>query len=189
MIEENKYSTVKLPSRLYDEIEQKVVSLYQELSISSVPIDPFEIAKRRGYIVKPFSSFCRKSRFLFIKKDLDGINYYDPELGTFVICYDESKSFDRIRFTLMHEIGHIDMGHREESELARKMADFYAAYALAPSPLIAVTSCDDYMDVAKKFKVSQMCADICFQRFLNWEKVSFELKPYEKALVRLFQNK
>ena len=189
MIDENEYTTVKLPSSLYDEIEQKVVSLYKEFGISSVPIDPFEIASRRGYIVKPFSSFDRAARLIFLKMDLDGTNYFDPDLQTFVICYDDRKGYERIRFTLMHEIGHIDMGHREESELARKVADYYAAYALAPSPIIDLMECEDYMDVSKAFNVSQICADICFQRFTNWERIPVELKPYEKALIGLFQNK
>lgn len=189
MINENEYTTVKLPPLLYDKIEKKVVSLYKEFDISSVPMDPFEIARRRGYIVKPFSSFNKAARLIFLKMDLDGTNYFDPDLQTFVICYDDSNGYERIRFTLMHEIGHIDMEHREESELARKVADYYAAYALAPSPIIDLMECEDYMDVAKAFKVSQTCADICFQRFTNWKRIPIELKPYEKALLGLFQNK
>lgn len=189
MIDENEYINVKLPSKLYDEIEQKVVSLYKELGISSVPIDPFKIANSRGYIVKPFSSYVLRDRLTFKEINLDGANYYDPELHTFVICYDDSNCYERIRFTMMHEIGHIDMGHHEESELAKKVADYYAAYALAPSPIIALKKCEDYMDVAKIFKVSQSCADICFQRFINWERISAKLKPYEKALLGLFRDK
>jgi len=111
MIDENECTTVKLPSSLYDEIERKVVSLYKEFGISSVPIDPFDIASRRGYIVKPFSSFDRAARLIFLKMDLDGTNYFDPDLQTFVICYDDSKGYERIRFTLMHEIGHTSPCH------------------------------------------------------------------------------
>ena len=188
MIDENEHTTVKLLPALYDEIEQKVASLYVELGISSVPIDPFEIAARRGYTVRPFSSFDRDARLIFQKKGLDGANIRDPFLCTFIICYDDSKGCERTRFTLMHEIGHIDMGHREESELARKVADYYAAYALAPTPIIALMGCKDYMDVAKTFKVSQTCADICFQRFVNWERIPVNLKPYEESLLDLFQN-
>ena len=188
MIDENECTAVKLPPSLYDSIEKKVVSLYKECGISSAPIDPFDIASRRGYIVKPFSSFNREAQSDFLKLDLDGANCYDPDRETFVICYDDSKGRERIRFTLMHEIGHIDMGHREESELARKAADYYAAYALAPSPIIGLKECEDCMDVARVFKVSQTCADICYQRFVNWKRIPAELKPYERALLGLFRK-
>lgn len=189
MIDVDKCLPVKLPGKLYDRIEEKVASLYNELHISSVPIDPFEIAKRRGYIVKPFSSFDKKAQFFFAKMGLDATNYFDLECQTFVVCYDDSKTYERIRFTLMHEIGHIDMGHREESELARKIADYYAGYALAPSPIIGLMKCEDYIDIANRFNVFLICADICFQRFLNWLNIPTELKQYEKTLIGLFQNK
>ena len=43
---------------------------------------------------------------------------------------------DNFAFTIMHEIGHIDMGHKHGSQLAEVIANHYAGYALAPSPLI-----------------------------------------------------
>lgn len=188
MIDTNETTNIKLPSFLYDKIECKVTSLYKEFGISSVPVDPFEIAGRRGYIVKPFSSFSLRAKRLFKTMSLDGANYYDPNLGTFVICYDDQKGLERIRFTLMHEIGHIDMGHWEESELARRIADYYAAYALAPTPIISIKACKNAKDIAKSFMVSQSCADICFKRFINWDRITVELKPHEMILVGLFQN-
>lgn len=188
MIDENEYTDVKLPPKLYDKIEGKVVSLYRELHITEVPIDPFKIAWQKGYIVKPYSCFDPSERFLFSEKKLDGLNYFDPVLRTFVICFNDVMCYERIRFTLMHEIGHISMGHREESELARRMADYYAAYALAPSPIIELKNCADYLDVAKIFEISSPCAELCFQRFVRWRHVSQNLKPYERDLLRLFQN-
>ena len=42
----------------------------------------------------------------------------------------------RIRFTIMHEIGHIVLDHTEHSDLAESEANFFAKYALAPPPLV-----------------------------------------------------
>ncbi len=188
MIVENEYTDVKLPPKLYNEIEQKVVSLYRDLNVTEVPINPFVISEQLGYIVKPFSSFDLSTQNFFSTKELDAINYFNPQLGTFIICYNDLMCYERIRFTLMHEIGHISMEHKQESELARKIADFYAAYSLAPSPIIALKNCTNYLDVAETFGVSPKCAEFCFQRFINWCRVSQKLKPYEKDLIRLFQN-
>lgn len=55
MICDCEYNNIKLPSKIYQKIEEKVSMLYVELNINKMPIDPFDIANRRGYIVKPFS--------------------------------------------------------------------------------------------------------------------------------------
>lgn len=186
MSENEEYTIVRLPSKVYNKIEKAVVALYKKLNITKVPIKPFVIASQLEFIVKKYSSLPRDVQIELKIREKEGLSHYDPDLGTFVIYYDDSISFARVRFTIMHEIGHILLGHREESELAKKMADYFAAYALAPSPLMDYYECEDYMDVANKFDVSQECADICFQRLTNWSCYSGKMKTYESELIGLF---
>ena len=89
----------------------------------------------------------------------------------------------------MHEIGHIDLGHKGESDLARKMADFYAGYALAPSPLIGrYANFEENFDIVSTFWVSPECAEICKNRYQNWLQYGGrELKDYEIELINLFE--
>lgn len=47
----------KIPPWKYEEIERRVVKLYEEQHINKFPIDPFEIVKKRGYMLIPFSKF------------------------------------------------------------------------------------------------------------------------------------
>jgi Zn-dependent peptidase ImmA (M78 family) len=188
MINDCEYNDVKLPSKVYQRIEERVASLYVEQNINKVPINPFDIADRRGYIVKPFSDLNEQARLRLFTKKLDGTSYFDPILRKFVIYYDNTQIIERIRFTVMHEIGHIDLGHRQESDLARKMADYYAAYSLAPSPIIHICSCEDYIDVANRFNVSHPCADNCFRRYENWFNYGGKAyKEYELRMLNLFQ--
>lgn len=187
MINEREYTEVRLPSKMYDTIEKKVFSLYKELNITKAPIDPFGIAKRKGYVIKPFSQLDRDTYIKFLQNNIDGISHYDNEAKTFVVYYDDTQGLQRVRFTIMHEIGHIEMGHKQESELARKIADYYSAYALAPSPLIDYYKCEDYVDIVDKFDVSPPCADFCFQRYTNGLKYGGNLKRYEIELLDLFQ--
>lgn len=189
MISDCEYNNIKLPSKIYQKIEEKVSILYVELNINKMPIDPFDIANRRGYIVKPFSDLKCDVRSLLLSKELDGTSYFDPMLNKFVICYDDNQCTNRIRFTLMHEIGHIDLGHRQESDLARKMADYYAAYSLAPSPIMHLYNCEDYIDVAKTFNISNPCADNCFRRYENWFNYGGKAyKQYELQMLNLFNK-
>ena len=44
----------KIPPWKYEEIERRVVKLYEEQHINKFPIDPFEIVKKRGYMLIPF---------------------------------------------------------------------------------------------------------------------------------------
>ncbi len=176
---------IKPPGKVYTMIERKVVTLYKVMNILNIPIDPFDIAKRQGYVLKPYSA-ATPEQFVKLKNNAeDGVSYYDTELCTFVIWYRDDCCVERQRFTVMHEIGHIDLGHRCESELARIMANYYAAYALAPSPLIQHYKCHDYIDTAYAFGISERCAYLCFQRYINWLNYSGDLKDYEKSLIEL----
>lgn len=186
MMNNSEKTDIKIPPRLYDSIESKVVSLYVEQNIKEIPINPMKIAINRGYKLVPFSFL--DSEIIEQIGECDAINFFNTENNQFEIYYDDSKSLERLRFTIMHEIGHIDLGHKEESNLAKKMADYYAAYALAPSPLIHVEKCENSFDLAEKFKISLECANFCFMRYENWYKYSSRNKQYELKLISLFIN-
>lgn len=187
MIDEHTLAT-KIPPWKYTEIEKKVLRLYVEQGIRSFPINPFEIIKQRGYILIPFSKFDNFNRPKVIDDNNDAFSFYAPELKTNIIVYNDDKPLSRIRFTLMHEVGHIDLGHKGESDLARRMADYYAGYALAPSPLIGKFASEEIHDIISTFGVSSECADICSCRYQNWKQYGGRcLKDYEIQLINIFQ--
>ena len=184
MNEQDYLDYLSLPTTLYDKIESDIADLLVELDIGTYPIDPMQIALNLGYELIPFNQMPKEAKRELIFKDIDGISYYDPERKTFVIYYRPNGMKERLRFTIGHEIGHIRMKHRHESELARRIADYYAAYLLAPTPWIAHAGCEDYTDVAKSFFLSEPCALRCFERYERWSKIPIT-KEYEKLLTRL----
>lgn len=187
MISNNNAGVIKIPSWRYEEIEKKVVDLYIEQSITKIPIDPFEIINKRGYIKIPFSKIGDNKIFKTNREEKDAFSFYSPTDKTFIIVYDDEKPLLRLRFTLMHEIGHIDLGHRGESDLAKKEADYYAGYALAPSPLISLFSREKKDAIGRIFWVSPDCASICKQRYEKWLQYGGNyLKDYEEKLIDLF---
>ena len=188
MIEDEEYTLVRLLPKVYDRIEKEVVALYKRLRINAVPIDPFRIAAQLGFIVKKYSILQRHVQIELRTSEREGLSHYDPDIGTFIIYYDDSIPYARIRFTIMHEIGHILLGHREESILAKRMADYFAAYSLAPTPLMGLLKCEDYIDVIDSFDVSPECADICFKRYVNRSYFGGKAKQYEAELLDLFHN-
>lgn len=179
---------IRLPKKTYDMIEKAVTSLFLKLKICKYPIDPFEIIRKLGYVLQTYSNLSKEKQLALKVKGLDATSFYDPYLRVFIIYHDETQPIERLRFTLMHEVGHIILGHKEESDLAKKMADYFAAYSLAPSPIIMRYDCEDYLDVAEKFKISIESAYYTFQRYNNWYEYSGDIKPYEKALISLFDS-
>lgn len=182
---ENEYTSIKIPKKVYDDIERAVVLLYKELRVKNFPIDPWQIAKEKGFCVVPYSRLTPTIREEFLKLKLNGASYWNQDKKKYFIYYNDAPVIKFQRFTIMHEIGHILLEHKGESELANRMANYFAAYSLAPSLLIARYDCEDVVDLMDKFNISQQCADICFGRYLNWQRFGGELKDYEIELLDL----
>lgn len=179
---------IRIPKSLYSQIENDVVNLYVELELT-VPINPEDIARRLGYIVKRISQIKDRKAQKILRFDSkgirrDGYSYYDPAISKYVIWINDIDSYlyEHDDFTIMHEIGHIRSGHKEESDLANMIANYYAGYSFVPSPLYTMLGCQNKPDIIKVFGVSAKCADICFQRCINWENYYGFTKSYEIKL-------
>ncbi len=185
-----------LPKKLYDQIEEDVVKLHIELELS-IPVKPCEVAKRLGFIVHKFSEIYSEENDLIELRTgndgnrRDGLSYFDPDVQTYVIWVNDIDSIyeEHDGFTIMHEIGHIRMGHRGDSQLAEMVANYYAAYALVPSPLPSMYKCSSFIDMADVFEISADCAYNCGRRCMNWAMYSGAIKPYEKVLIDYYKKK
>lgn len=176
---------ITLPTYVYQKIERTVAELFARLSVRAAPINPFEIARKLGHELVPFSALSLDAARTLRKMGKDGTSHYDPNNRRFVIYYDDCVSVSRARFTVMHEIGHILLEHRADSELAEVMANCFAAYALAPTPLIALYGCEDYIDIERRFAVSSECAMYRFDAFRLWCRYSKNV-DYEDTFISLF---
>ena len=177
-----------MPKKLYSQIEELVVSLYIKHDIKKIPINPFQIAVAEGYALRKYSELPEEACEILRSKNIDGLNLFDKELNIYVIFYDDSQSKHRQKFTIMHEICHIKMRHKEASDLAEHIANHFAAYALAPTPLIHLYQCEDVFDVEWKFQISRKCAEYRFQSYQTWEEYQI-CKVYENTLLNIFNNR
>ena len=187
MEERDTLEYLNLPTTLYNKIEENVVNLLTQLNITSYPIDPTAIAIALGYELIPYPHISDEDKLRFSIDEFDAISFFDSNRKVYKIYYKPDGLKERFRFTIAHEIGHIRMGHKCESELARRIADYYAAYLLAPTPWISAAGCEDFADVAAEFSLSRKCAMRCFDRYLRWCELSFT-KKYERKLLLLLNN-
>ena len=128
---------IKMSSKMYSYIEEKVVELFINLNITSFPIKPRQIAKKLGIKTKTYKKLGEELRNKLIKNEVYGFTYENKKSNVCIIAYEGTASNKRTRFTIMHEIGHYVLKHKEPSALAEKMADYFAGYALAPTPLMS----------------------------------------------------
>lgn len=186
---------MRLPNWRYEEIKEKITQLFFEFS-QNIPVDVYMFATSLHIILVSYSSlnenYKRRLQEIgdFILKD--GFCVIGTKLGLdcSYIYYDDSQLPSRIRFTIMHEIAHIVLEHTESSDLAEAEANFFAKYALAPPALIDLISPEDYIDIAKRFDISNQCAQNCFNYYQSWkkkyEKSSHSYTAYENVQVTCF---
>lgn len=178
----------KLSRKRYEEIKEIVVEMYEKSHVSCVPISAFEIATRMGIKIVPYSVFGEDLLELMLSESEDGftvINY-----GQYAIFYNDYKTtYKRINNTLMHEIGHIMLGHLEESELAEAEANFFAKYALAPPPLIHKLKLKSPAEIEKMFEISHEAACYAYEYYQKWLYFGGrQYTDYEKRTLAIFER-
>ena len=183
----------KLPDFNYERIKRIVTDLVEKLNVTSIPIDVFKLAKKLRIKLVPFSkiSIIQWKKFIVfgIHEDNDGFFVLAEKNGREVpfIFYDDSKNKGRIRFTILHEIGHYVLGHKQQSTLAEAEANFFAKYFIAPPVIVHQTSPNDYVDIMIKFDLSTDCAWNAFSYYTKWlnhvQRAGNVLAEYEKKLL------
>lgn len=127
-------------------------SVCNDLQISRLPVDPFDVAKIAGISLIPYSDALANPGWF--REDLSvrmrmstvlTLNY-----PTFCIVYrDDLAGSGRLRFALAHELGHLVMNHYRDypghmfpgspaDSALEEEADAFARNLLAPVPLVDV---------------------------------------------------
>ena len=101
----------------------KSCEFLEEFKIKAFPINVLEIVHQQKWGLVPYSEFmnefhCDRQTVIRILGSSDGYTIWD---GTnYSIAYnDDPKLGDRIRFTIMHEIGHIYLSHLLDFEATK----------------------------------------------------------------------
>lgn len=179
---------IRLSDKRYEEIKFEVVDMFQRYNISCVPISGFEIAKKMGVKIIPYSAYTTPIRNLLLKESEDGF-FVEPTKGDLFIFYNDEKDYGRINNTIMHEIGHIVLNHSEDSELAESEVKFFAKYALVPPVLVHKFKIDNPTDIADIFQVSFEAACYAYSYYKKWlEYGGDDYTDYEEKTLQLFKD-
>lgn len=177
---------MKLSNNRYEEIKTTAVNLCIKYNISCVPVSSFEIAQKMNIKICPYPN---KNKNIFLKMSGDGFNVNIEKMPSsrYIIYYNPDKMYQRTNNTIMHEIGHIVLGHTEASELAEAEANFFAKYLLAPPVLIHKLNLKSPKEIAKIFEISHQASEIAWTYYKHWlENSGGFYKPYEIKMLNQF---
>ncbi len=156
--EEDVSLSIKIPGWRYDAIDQTVLKMYEKTDARVFPLPVFDIANRLDCSVIPYRSFGKQIHDALLDVSTDAF------LGQFwgnirpVILYNDRQPSTRINFSILHEIGHLELGHKEPSQLAEKEANHFAAVALCPIDLLDHYRISDPHQASDIFNISEECA-------------------------------
>jgi hypothetical protein len=180
-----------------DEIKQEVLFLYEECEVHTYPIDCFAIATKLYYVLRPYSSLDCDEYARALRTDPDGYSKVEVNPATgmnqYVIYYNDNALLGRMRWTILHEIGHIYLGHHDHpdeslSEIEEAEAEFFAKYAIANPPLICISHCQGPEDIEATFETSHTAAVFLFDYFKKWLYYGpQDYLPFERQIIELFQ--
>jgi hypothetical protein len=119
-----------------------------------------------GIKLVPYSKLPDQAKKIFYTTQEDGFSVERD--GKQYIYYNDSKPMGRIRFTILHEIGHIALEHQEESDVAESEANFFAKYAIAPPPLVHALGISTAEQVMAWFKTTGECARYILSYYHKW---------------------
>ena len=174
----------------YNKIVTATIEVFRKCDVHSFPINCEDLLKHYGYRI-------------FSYKELRDLNpeLYNLSLGysedafragaSKIVAYNPDRPHGRIRFSLMHELGHHVLGHNESSDQNEKEANAFASHILAPRMAIHYSRCKNANDVARLFDMSFEAADNAFIDYRRWHRnvVMYKMSATDKAMYAHFYNK
>lgn len=132
------------------QMKQAILQIYKDCNIKSFPISCSSILTHYQFKVYSYSFLHNKNKELHTmcrKYSDDAFTY-----GT-ILCYNDAMPRERIRFSLMHELGHQVLD--TENEVA---ANQFASNILAPRSILIKSGLKDIQDIARLFFISKEAA-------------------------------
>lgn len=164
---------MKIPKKArYGYCVKKACEFLEEFEINSYPIDVISLINRQKWGLTAYSELmelynCDRDTVCRCLRSIDGYSQQDADNVS--IAYNDDASYgDRIRFTLMHEIGHIYLKHfidfdltllhREptvaEYKVLENEANAFARNVLAPISMVNQLKDKSFENVSHSFGIT-----------------------------------
>lgn len=143
-----------ITNQRYEQIKEIVADMYEDLGYTEIPINVFELCHKLNIKLIRYSSLSVDCSEYSRQFSDDGFNLFNINTCQYQIYYNDRMPPERVTFTIMHEIGHIMLEHKEHSKENEQEANFYAKAALVPLGLILRLKLKTSYDIADTFGIS-----------------------------------
>lgn len=159
-------------------ISEHIYSALISSNVRAFPVDCPKLLIDRGYSLISYSEI-RKQNFYLYNMCIKYSNDAFRDGNTMRICYNENRPTSRIRFSLMHELGHIILNHIGETQENEVEADYFASNILAPKVLIEKFGCRNAEDIKQRFGLSITAANIAWTDYRMWQMHARRPEDYQ----------
>ena len=168
-----------LDRETYTRIDNSIIELLEDYNVDEYPIDLIKLTKKMNIKTIPYS----KASSYGIKNPntISDDAFADMEHAT--IFYNDNIMSERQRFSIAHEIGHIWLEHKSSSKETEAEADHFAAYLLAPTPIILELGLDNPKDISNLFSISYSAATNALNRTRSRKKCKVDQESFECRIV------
>lgn len=192
-------------------INNLVLKLYSQLPQIKFPLQLDEVlllmpnCKYMSYQKFAQINNCSVNDVIALCQSKSGCTHYDIESNRYLLLINlaETSNYGRRRWTMAHEIGHIQCNHHLISTLDKIAendfvqihdqdfeieADYFAATLLAPFPLFKVLNIKTIQDIQAVFGLSLEAATIRLKEYNLWLK-SHRKTAWENDIVNVVKHK
>lgn len=190
----------------YAYVNKKVTEFILNMGINSLPVDPLNLIAKNAWTLRTYRFYAKKHKVpsalvAEVCGSEDAFTIYRN--GIYSIAYnDRIRSLGRIRFTLMHEVGHIYLRHLEEFDktiLSRgglsdkeyktleTEADTFASEVLAPYEVMLAMGLENYQLIQRACGLSTQAAKVKASRIFDL-KTSWAIYEYDSPIIKRFYN-
>ena len=141
----------------YDKIKYTIVLIYEQCNVKELPFDCFHLLEQKGFSCKKYSQLSESKYQACMELSPDSCT-----IGN-TIYYNDKKSPRRIRFSLMHELGHIELNTDNETE-----ANLFSSNILCPSIALHFSKLTNIREIANLFNISLECAKYAKEFYEKW---------------------
>lgn len=166
-------------------INNAILDVYKSNGISFFPFDCFELLNHYKLKLYAYNSINEEFEEYCHKFSDDAYSFKNK------IFYNSKKPNKRIRFSLMHELGHFLLMHgenrtpKEEAE-----ANCFASNLLIPRLAIYYTRLHNIKELSNVFGVSLECMEYAYLDYIKWTYriKHYGMSEYDRHLYSHFYN-
>lgn len=163
----------------------KIIEIFQKCNVKSFPLDCENIVNILGCKLYRYSELPEVKRQGCLQVSNESMKIHNR-----IYYNDELMSEGRARFSIMHELGHIILGHGEyRNAVLEAEANYFASNIFAPRMAVHYSQCKRPKHVVKQFGLTFEAATYVLEDYDRWyQRAARRMNTFDKLMYSQFYN-